>query len=128
KVSATTQPGGASGADTVVLGIFDGEPASADAPQQVGRLLASGEARGSFKSLALAHADDTRWLLVGLGKRDELTAERARVAAALARERARELSTQTLCWQLPAGAGADVAAALVEGTMLADYRFDRHKS
>ena len=127
-VSATTQPGGASGADTVVLGLFDGEPASADAPREIGRLLASGEARGSFKSLALAHADETRWLLVGLGKRAELTPEHARVAAALARDRARELSTKTLCWQLPSDARADVAAALVEGTILADYRFDRHKS
>jgi leucyl aminopeptidase len=128
EVSATTQPGGASGADTVVLGVFDGEPASADAPQQVDRLFSTGEARSSFKSLALAHADDIRWLLVGLGQRDEFTPERARVAAAVARERARELSTRTLCWQLPADTGADVAAALVEGTMLADYRFDRHKS
>jgi leucyl aminopeptidase len=127
-VSATTQPGGASGADTVVLGLFDGEPASADTPREIGRLLASGEARGSFKSLALAHVDETRWLLVGLGKRAELTPEHARVAAALARDRARELSTKTLCWQLPSDAGADVAAALVEGTILADYRFDRHKS
>jgi leucyl aminopeptidase len=128
EVSATTQPSGASGADTVALGVFDGEPASADAPREVGRLLASGEARGSFKSLALAHAEETRWLLVGLGKRDELTPERARVAAAVARDRARELSAKTLCWQLPSDAGAGVAAALVEGTILADYRFDRHKS
>jgi leucyl aminopeptidase len=127
-VSATTQPGGASGADTVVLGVFDGEPLASDAPQETSRLLSSGEARSSFKSLALAHVDDTRWLLVGLGSREELTPERARVAAALARDRARELSAQTLCWQLPSDTGADIAVALVEGTMLADYRFDRHKS
>jgi leucyl aminopeptidase len=127
-VSATTQPGSASGADTVVLGVFDGEPLISDAPQETGRLLSSGEARSSFKSLALAHVEDTRWLLVGLGSREELTPERARVAAALARDRARELSAQTLCWQLPSDTGADIAVALVEGTMLADYRFDRHKS
>jgi leucyl aminopeptidase len=127
-VSATTQPGAASGADTVVLGVFDGEPLTDDAPREAGRLLASGEARGTFKSLALAHVDDTRWLLVGLGRREELTSERARVVAALVRDRARELSAQTLCWQLPSETGADVAVALVEGTMLADYRFDRHKS
>jgi leucyl aminopeptidase len=128
KVSATTQRGGANGADTVVLGVFDGEPLADDAPQEARRLLANGEARGSFKSLALAHVEDARWLLVGLGRREELTPERARVAAALARDRARELSAQTLCWQLPSDTGADVAVALVEGTMLADYRFDRHKS
>ncbi len=127
-VSATTQPASASGADTVALGIFDGEPVGDGAPALLGALLSSGEARASFKSLALAHTDEQRWLTVGLGKREELTPERARVAAAVARERARELSTRTLCWVLPDGAGADVAAALVEGTILADYRFERHKS
>src|SRR6185312_2611259 len=54
--------------------------------------------------------------------------ERARVAASAARERARELAASALCWQAPEGTPPEIAAALVEGTMLADYRFDRHKS
>jgi leucyl aminopeptidase len=128
EVSATTQPAGASGADTIVLGVFDGEQPDEQAPGEVARLLSSGEARGSFKSLALTHAGDVRWLLVGLGKRRDFTAERARVAASVSRDRARELSAQSLCWQLPAQTGEDVAAALVEGTILSDYRFERHKS
>jgi leucyl aminopeptidase len=127
-VSATTQPGSASGADTVALGVFEGEQATPGAPVEVGRLLANGEARGAFKSLALAHVQDTRWLLVGLGKPSDFTPERARVAAATARDRARELSAGSLCWELPVDGGRDVAAALVEGTILADYRFERHKS
>jgi leucyl aminopeptidase len=77
---------------------------------------------------------------VGLGKRADFTPERARVAAAGALERAKEISTHTLCWLLPAGpdaadasanvagAPADVAGALVEGTVLADYRFEQFKS
>ena len=128
QVSATSEQGGASGADTIVVGVLDGALASADAPAEAAALLASGEARDSFKSLALAHADGKRWLLVGLGKRGELTPERARVAAAAVRERTRELATRTLCWELPEEYGETVAAALVEGTMLADYRFERHKS
>jgi leucyl aminopeptidase len=133
EVSATTQPGSASGADTVVLGLFDGQPSAGDAPPEVARLLSSKEARATFKSLALAHTADARWLLVGLGKPGDFTPERARVAAAVARERARELSAESLCWVLPSDGGArvapaSVAAALVEGTMLADYRFERHKS
>jgi leucyl aminopeptidase len=40
----------------------------------------------------------------------------------------REISTRSLCWDLPAGAGGDVAAALVEGTILGDYSFDRYKT
>jgi leucyl aminopeptidase len=103
----------------------------------LGELLASGEAQRSFKALALTHADGKRWLTVGLGQRKDFTPERARVAAALARERTRELSTRVLCWEVPAGgrdhdqaddASAAVAGALVEGTILADYSFDLHKS
>ena len=128
EVSATTEYGGTTDADTVVVGVLGGRLASADPPPELAALLASGEARDSFKSLALAHADGKRWLTVGLGKVEELTPERARVAAAVARDRARELATSTLCWVLPDDSGEQIAAALVEGTILADYRFERHKS
>jgi leucyl aminopeptidase len=128
EVTASTQPASATDADTVVLGIFDGEADGPQVPPEVDELLASGEARRTFKALALTHAAGKRWLVVGLGKRAEFTTERTRVAAAVVRDRARELSAKALCWELPAGGGADVAAALVEGTMLADYRFERHKS
>ncbi|MGH2854749.1 MAG: leucyl aminopeptidase family protein, partial [Solirubrobacteraceae bacterium] len=127
-VSATTQPGSASDADTVAVGIFAGEEAPAGLPGAAAELIASGEARGTPKALAVAHAEGKRWLLVGLGKRADFTPERARAAAAGAHARALELSTRTLCWQAPVGGTPEVCAALVEGTALADYRFDRHRS
>jgi leucyl aminopeptidase len=140
-VSWTADPPEATEADTVVLGLFEDEEPRIDtggqdgrggAPHQLGELLSSGEAQRSFKALALTHADGKRWLTVGLGPRKDFTPERARVAAALARERTRELSTRMLCWEVPAGGGDDasaaVAEALVEGTILADYSFDLHKS
>ncbi|HTC58946.1 MAG TPA: leucyl aminopeptidase [Solirubrobacteraceae bacterium] len=111
----------------MAIGLFEGEDAPSGAPEQVGELLSSGEARASFKSLGLTHAEGKRWLTVGLGTREDFTAERARVAAAVARERARELATKVLCWQAP-DTQQDVVAALVEGTGLADYSFDSHKS
>jgi leucyl aminopeptidase len=126
-VSWTTQAAGDTGADTVAIGAFEGSETPPGAPAEVGALLAGGEARRGFKSLALTHAGGKRWLVVGLGERESFTPERARVAAAVARERARELSTKVLCWQTPSDDG-EVAAALVQGTMLADYVFDRHKS
>ncbi len=128
RVSATEQPGGASAADTVATAVFEGEDPPAGAPAQLGELLASGEASRSFKKLALTHAEGKRRLLVGLGPRAELTPERARVAAAIVCERAREISARALCWEVPAEGGPAIASALVEGTILADYRFDRHKS
>jgi leucyl aminopeptidase len=127
QVSAISAPASSSDADTVAIGVFEGEEPSG-APEELASLLSSGEGRRSFRKLALAHAEGRRWLLVGLGARREFTPERARVAAAVVAERARELTTRALCWQSPAESEPAIAAALVEGTILGDYRFDRYKS
>jgi leucyl aminopeptidase len=135
KVSSTSKAPAQTGADTIVVPLFEDEGAPAP---EVAALLASGEARRTYKSLALTHdARGRRWLTIGLGKRSDQTAERARVAAATVLERARELSTRTLCWGLEGEESrqsrhvqglVEVAGALVEGTVLADYRFDKYKS
>jgi leucyl aminopeptidase len=112
------------GADTRVIGLFEGDSLPDGALRA---LVESGESRGKPRSLAVTHSEDGRRLIVvGLGKRDEFDSEKARVAAAAAAGRARELSTRSLSWEAPSGAG--VAAALVEGTLLALYEFDRFKS
>lgn len=128
QVSSTTQPGADTDADTIALGVFEGEDLPVGAPAELGALLSSGEARRSLKSLGLTHAQGRRWLTVGLGKREQFTPERARVVAAAVHARALEFGTRTLCIQAPADTGVAVAAALTEGTILADYRFDLHKS
>jgi leucyl aminopeptidase len=133
-VSWTAERPAATDADTVAIGVFEDEEPRPAAPAQIGELLASGEARRSRKALAVGHADGKRWLIVGLGAREDFTPERARVAAALARERAHEISTRVLCWQAPTssresdGVDPEVVAALVQGTALADYSFLLHKS
>ena len=111
-------------ADTRVIGLFEGD----SLPEGPLRGLSdSGEARGKPRSLAVTHSEDgRRVIVVGLGKRDEFDSEKARVAAAVAAGRARELSARSLSWEAPPGAG--VAGALVEGTLLALYKFDRFKS
>jgi leucyl aminopeptidase len=127
QVSTTSRPGRESDADTVAIGLFEGAEPGGEAPAELGELIASGEARRSFKALAVAHAQGRRWLLVGLGARKDFSPERARVAAAAVRARAREISTRALCWEVPTGEPG-VAAALVEGTILGDYSFERYKS
>jgi leucyl aminopeptidase len=129
RASATTEAPAATNADTIAIGVFDDEGIAHDlegAPLTA--LLESGEARTSFKHLALHHGDGRRWLVVGLGRRDAFDPERARVAAATVHGRARELGTRVLCWELPHHVADDVAAALVEGTILAGYRFDRYRA
>ncbi|HEY8580783.1 MAG TPA: M17 family peptidase N-terminal domain-containing protein, partial [Beijerinckiaceae bacterium] len=128
RVSPTTDSPRATGADTIAVGVFDGEDIAhdlADAPLQ--GLLDSGEARRSFKHLALTHADGRRWLVVGLGPREEFDAERARQAAATVVGRLGDLGARALCWEVPHHVDALVVGGLVEGTLLAAYRFDRYR-
>jgi leucyl aminopeptidase len=93
QVSATTKPARGTDSDTVAVGVFEGEELAGEVPAELGELLASGEARSAFKALALSHAEGKRWLLVGLGARADFSPERARVAAAVACERASEIAT-----------------------------------
>jgi leucyl aminopeptidase len=128
RVSATTSSPPESGADTLAIGVFDGETVAHDVKgDALQRLIDSGEGRTAFRHLAVAHAADRRWLVVGLGPRSEFGPERARVAAAVALGRAQELGTRALCWELPHHVDDAVAGAFVEGTVMAGYRFDRYK-
>jgi len=127
-VEATTESPLATGADTIVVGVFDGEDVAHDLPgRALGTLLDTGEAQREFKRLAVTHADGVRAILVGLGDRAKFDAERARVAAAVAHGRARELGTRTLCWEVPHHVSDDVVEGLVDGTLLHAYRFERYK-
>jgi leucyl aminopeptidase len=116
------------GADTIATGIFEGDDVTEDAAgRAVHELVASGEARLGLGKLAVAHADGRRFVVVGLGERDRFDAERARRAAAAAYTRACEISARTLAWGVPEGFGPEIAEAIVQGTLLAAYRFDRYK-
>src|SRR5437764_1032723 len=128
RVTATTDAPRETPADTVAIGVFEGEGVAHDTSgSELQALLDSGEARPAFMHLAVAHADGKRWLLVGLGARDGFDSERARRAAAAAHKRAGELGARALCWEVPHHVGDDAAGALAEGTVLAAYRFDRYK-
>ena len=125
RVSATTQAPSTTAADTLTLFVFDGEDVAEPVLQA---LLDSGEARRSDGSLALAHAGSRRWLLAGLGKRERFDAEGARAGAARLARRAAELGAKSLCFELPQGFDDEATAmAVVEGAILASYRFDRYK-
>src|SRR5918999_810279 len=100
-------------ADTRVVGLFERE--SLEDPR-LQSLVELGEAKPDLKKIAVAHEDapgggQRRVLIAGLGKRGELDHEKARVAAATAAGRARELDAVSLSWAAPDG----LAGALVEG-------------
>ena len=74
-------------AAVVAVGLCEGE----ELPQELASARGAADAQGGFKKLTVLHPErPSRVLVVGLGKRDELDAERLRVAAALvAKEAAR---------------------------------------
>jgi leucyl aminopeptidase len=129
RAEATTNAPSETGADTVAIGIFEGEAIAHDVADGVLQALVdSGEARPGLRKLAVTHAEGRRYVLAGLGARDAFDAERARVAAASVVSRARELGTRKLCWELPHRVEDDVAAGFVEGTLLAAYAYRAHKT
>src|SRR3954451_781114 len=108
RVTATTDAPRATPVDTVAIAVFEDEGVAHDTSGgELQALLDSGEAKPSFRHVAVAHADAKRWLLVGLGARDAFDAERARVAAAVAQQRAGELGARGLCWELPHHVGEE---------------------
>jgi leucyl aminopeptidase len=121
------EPGGTQ-ADTRVCGLFDGGALTDPALQQ---LVDTGEAKGTLKRLCVTHEDTSdggrrRVIIAGLGKEDEFDAEKARVAAAAAATRAKELGAESLSWAAPEKDGA--VTGIVQGTLLTLYDFDRFKS
>src|SRR4051794_28143379 len=98
-------------ADTRVVPLFEGDSLDEPALQE---LVDSGEAKPGLKKVAVYHEDGKRLLVAGLGKRDELDAEKARIAAAVVAGRAPELGSQSLSWGAPARAG--VAGGAPGGT------------
>ena len=127
-VSALTGAPEETSADTRAIGLFEGESLADPALE---RLVELGEAKAGLKKVAVTHEDapgggQRRVLIAGLGKRSELTPERARVAAGAVAARAKELGAVSLSFAHPGGEG--VAGALVEGTLLALYSFKRFKT
>jgi leucyl aminopeptidase len=113
-------------ADTRVVGLFEGDTLD-EAPLQA--LVDLGEAKPRLRSVAVAHeaapgGGQRRVLVAGLGKREELDGEKARVAAATVAARAKELGAVSLSWAAPDGH----AGPIVEGTLLRLYEFDQFKS
>jgi leucyl aminopeptidase len=126
KVSVSQSEPAAVDADLVAIGLCEGE----ELPGELVTARGAGDAKGGFKKLATIHPEQpARVLVVGLGKREDLDAERLRVAAALVAKQAAKLDVASLAWVLPEGDEAEaLAEGVVTGTILGAYSFDRFKS
>ncbi len=120
---------GSAEADLHVLGLPDGE----SLPPGLAELPGAADVKTAFKKTRLLRPSASeRVLVVGLGKREDLDAERLRVAAAVAAKQGASLEVASLSWALPESSSSVelpiAGAAIVEGTILAGYRFDRYKA
>ncbi|WP_374686745.1 leucyl aminopeptidase [Promineifilum sp.] len=134
----------ASGADTLIVNLFEGVTAPAGATGAVDNalggaisdLIAGGDLKGKAGEVAVLYPRGAiparRVLVVGLGKADSFDLEGVRRASAAGVKRARDLNARHVA-TIVHGAGfggLDVAAAAqatVEGALLAAYRFDAPK-
>src|SRR5579884_2015356 len=92
QVKATTTAALDTDADTIVIGVFDGERVAHDlADGTLQALLDSGEARTTFKHVAVAHGGNRRVVLAGLGSTASApgSRRRSRCAAPASSARAR---------------------------------------
>jgi leucyl aminopeptidase len=113
-------------ADLLVVGLHEGE----ELPAPLNEAPGAGDAKAGFKKLSPLYPESpARVLVAGLGKREEMDAERARVAAALAVKKAAALEATSLAWLLPDSDEEEATAeGIVTGTILGAYRFDRFHS
>jgi leucyl aminopeptidase len=109
----------------VAVGLYENEAL----PEEVAGAPGAGDADGSFKTMTrLYPGGPERLLVVGLGEREKLDAEKLRVLAALVAAEAERLEATSLAWALPPYEDEAAAAeAIVTGTILGAYRFDRFK-
>jgi len=114
------------GADLLAVGLVEG----GELPSEIAGAAGADSAKSGFKKLSLLRPDGFPPVLVaGLGDKDELDLETLRVAAALVAKEAERLEAKSIAWAFPDGIDSELAAdALVIGTVLAAYRFDRFKS
>jgi leucyl aminopeptidase len=103
----------------------------------IAALLRDGEFTGESKQQAVLHTQGRlkakKVVLIGLGKPEKLTLEGLRQAAGSAANYARGLRASTLAATIDGGERAhlalsDAAQAVVEGMVLALYRFDKFKT
>ena len=91
-------------------------------------LVDAGEAGRACASWRSRTPRARRFILAGLGSRESFDAERARVVAAVGTGAPRSSARGRCAGSSPTTSTTTSPRALVEGTVLAAYRFDRYKS
>ncbi len=126
--------------DGIVVNLFEGATSPAGATAAVdkalngllGKLIASGDVKGKFGNATVVHTIDklpaARVCVVGLGKENEFTLDRARHAAANGAKELRKAGAKKIAVVAAGGGGAaDAAQATAEGVVMGLWRFPKYK-
>lgn len=115
-----------------IIGVFADEAL----PTGLDELIEAGDFNGSFKQTLLVYTSQSqtiaarRVLLLGLGKRAEVSTEQLRRAFAAGLNAVKELKIDAATAAVPEVASVDqqaVVRAVADGLLLATYRFDQFK-
>lgn len=127
--------------DAVVIGVFEGEESTRSGIAQMAdealdgalrRLVDLGDFEGKHKQTAVLYTNNAiaaaRLAVVGMGKPDEFDAEKAREAAGEIACQLRDLGVKTIAIPTPSDAPPEMIQAATEGSLLALYQFNQHKT
>ena len=115
--------------DLLAIALFEGD----SLPEAHGDLPGAADARGDRDARVLLRKDDgSRVAVIGAGPADSFDAERARIFGAAAQAMLAEVRGSRLAVAVPEGSGAAdpamTAPAIVEGVILASFRFEGFRS
>jgi leucyl aminopeptidase len=132
-------------ADAIVLNLFEGviTPGGATGAVdqvlngQISTLIANGDFTGKFKQLSILYPTNgitaPRIILVGLGKQEDFSLDRVRIASAVASKEAEQRGVKHLATIVHGGGigGLNITSATqatVEGAILGTYQFTTYKT
>ena len=140
-VSVTVGDFKSAAVDALVIGVFEGEESGRSGIVQMAdealdgalrRLIDLGDFEGKHKQTAILYTKDAitapRLAVVGMGKSDEFDAENAREAAGEIACQLRDLGVKTIAIPTPSDAPPEMIQAATEGSLLALYQFNQHKT
>ena len=98
----------------------------------VRRLMDLGDFEGKLEQTAILYTNDAiaapRLGVVGMGKSDEFNPQKAREAAGEIACQLRDLGAKSIAIPTPSDAPSEMIQAATEGSLLALYQFNQHKT
>ena len=114
--------------DILVINMFEGEKTSQELANKYA--LEEDNFKGKFKNTYLLQTYDKiparKILVIGMGKKDEMTLDRAREIGAKVTNKVKSIHAKTV--SIDFDEMEDYIGAVAEGFLIGDYKFDKYKS